>query len=107
MIEPRRVVKGLLSGMPESITGEAFSMLNSRPRVMRCPKCGLQGYGPYLEWIHDPRHQCFRLRMQVVHRMKTSEGYKTIRTCVLELPRSKEVKLPAYIIRKNIMTPRG
>jgi hypothetical protein len=67
-------------------------MLNNRPKATRCPRCGLQGYGPYLEWIHDPKHQCFRLRMQVVHRVKNHEGYKTVKTCILELPRPKEVK---------------
>jgi len=63
-------------------------MLNRRAKVIICPRCGLRGYGPYLEWIHDPEHQCFRLRMQVVHRVKTPEGYKTIGTCILELPRN-------------------
>jgi len=88
--------------MPEGITGKAFSMLHSRPRVIRCPKCGLQGYGPYLEWIHDPKHRCFRPRIQVVHRVKTIEGYKTVRTCIIELPRHKEVKPSAYMVRKDV-----
>jgi hypothetical protein len=82
-------------------------MLNNRARITKCPKCGLQGYGPYLEWIHDPKHQYFKLRLQVVHRVKTAEGYKTIKTCVLELPKSKEVKPPEYILEKSIPIPGG
>ncbi len=53
-----------------------------RARITVCPKCGMRGYGPYVEMVRDPRTNRVRSRVQVVHRVKVGRTYKTIRTCV-------------------------
>jgi hypothetical protein len=54
-----------------------------RARITVCPRCGMIGYGPYVEIIRDPQSQRVTPRVQVVHRIKVGKGYKTIRTCIV------------------------
>ena len=52
-----------------------------RARITVCPKCGMTGYGPYVEIVRDPRTNRAKPRTQVVHRVKVGRTYRTIRTC--------------------------
>ena len=54
-----------------------------RARITVCPRCGMMGYGPYVEIIRDPETQRAKPRVQVVHRVRIGRGYKTIRTCMV------------------------
>ncbi len=70
--------------MLNSITGVEASGKKMKLRKMICPRCGLIGYGPYVQIVYDKREGRVKEIAHIVHVIKIQGIRRAFKTCVIE-----------------------